>query len=111
MSLRQAPATNLDLLSRLKRGLQEVYGGRLQAVYLYGSRARGDADSDSDVDILLVLDAPGDTPAERERTNQLAADLSLAYGLVVCPVAVSGEYWQTGETPFLEIARGEAIPI
>ena len=31
------------MLRELKKGLTEIYGNQLKAVYLYGSYARGDA--------------------------------------------------------------------
>jgi predicted nucleotidyltransferase len=45
-----------QLLTEIKNGLDRMYGGRLQGVYLFGSRARGEGAPDSDVDILVVLD-------------------------------------------------------
>ena len=44
------------LVDELKRGLAAIYGRRLVAVYVYGSRARGGADAESDLDVLIVLD-------------------------------------------------------
>ena len=44
------------LLADLKRRLQHRFGDRFVALYLFGSRARGDHDPDSDVDVAVVLD-------------------------------------------------------
>ena len=44
------------LLADLKRRLERRFGDRLVALYLFGSRARGDHEPDSDVDVAVVLD-------------------------------------------------------
>lgn len=46
------------LLDRFLPDLQECFGERLRAVWLYGSRARGEAPAheDSDVDLLVLVD-------------------------------------------------------
>ena len=45
-----------DLLADLKRRLERRFGDRFVALYLFGSRARGDHEPDSDVDVAVVLD-------------------------------------------------------
>jgi predicted nucleotidyltransferase len=43
------------LLQELKRRLDRRFGERFIALYLFGSRARGDHEPDSDVDVAVVL--------------------------------------------------------
>jgi predicted nucleotidyltransferase len=44
------------LLADLKRRLERRFGERFGALYLFGSRARGDHEPDSDVDVAVILD-------------------------------------------------------
>jgi predicted nucleotidyltransferase len=44
-----------NILCSLRLGLEGLLGEQLEAVYLYGSHARGDAHTDSDIDVLVVL--------------------------------------------------------
>ena len=43
------------LLTDLKHRLERRFGERFVALYLFGSRARGDHEPDSDVDVAVVL--------------------------------------------------------
>jgi len=48
--------TDLEgVLGAFEADLRTHYGRRLDAVYLFGSRARGDARPDSDADVAVVL--------------------------------------------------------
>ena len=100
-----------DLLSEVKTGLQALYGPRLEGVYLFGSYARGEQRSDSDVDVLVVLDRVDSYVAEIDRSSELIAGLSLEYNVLVGPVFVPESQWHQFESPFLDNAREDAIPI
>ncbi len=43
------------ILSKLKAGLEDLYGDRLAGVILFGSQARGDATENSDIEVMVVL--------------------------------------------------------
>ena len=73
----------LEIASKARRVLEELYNGRLRGLYLYGSAARDELTADSDIGIAIVLDNIPSRFAEHERTSQLAADLSLEYDTVV----------------------------
>lgn len=68
---------------RFASQLRDALGGDLRALWLYGSRARGEAHAESDVDLLVIADGG------RERYQQLAWDLSEATATAA------------GESPFL----------
>ena len=74
-----------ELLEALVARLRKALGGRLQAVRLYGSRARGGAGPDSDVDILVEVDHLDEET--RERTRQARYEIM----------------WEAGFEPFVSL--------
>ena len=96
-------------LRELQARLAMLYGGRLRGVYLYGSYARGDYDAESDFDVLVVLDGFASYGAEVDRAAELTAALSLQYGVSISEVFVREQDWQTGDSPFLQNVREEAV--
>ena len=79
-SLSDAERRALDLaVSELRREL----GGRLHAVWLYGSRARGEAPHpESDVDLLVVLDRRDREAADRVHDAVWRAQETIGLGNV-----------------------------
>lgn len=70
----------LLLFSDLLAQVQSLYTGRLQAVKLVGSRARGTATDRSDYDFLVFLDRC-DHETEVPKLEEVAYHLSLKHGL------------------------------
>jgi uncharacterized protein len=97
------------LIDELKQGLVALYGERLDLLYLFGSRARGDQEPDSDVDILIVLDDIGHYYGELVWTSELVASLSLRYEVNISRTFLSADEWQSGESPFVLTAREDAV--
>jgi len=97
-----------ELLTRLRQGLEDLYGDRLEGVYLFGSYARDEATSESDVDILVVLDEVADYGRELHQTGHLVSALSLDYDVSISRVFVSLSAWQHRDSPFLLNVREDA---
>lgn len=103
------PETKIEeLLAKLRRGLEHLYGERLTGVYLFGSHARAEATPESDVDILIVLDEVTDYGQEIEHTGYLISELSLDYDVSISRVFVSSSAWQHRDSPFLANVREQA---
>ncbi len=79
-------------LRELTRRLEDKFPAQISQVFLYGSRARGDAEDVSDVDILVIADS-NDWRLKHEISN-LAADISLEFGLLLDSHVISSDKWQ-----------------
>jgi predicted nucleotidyltransferase len=99
------------ILRDLRTGLAQRLGDRLKAVYLYGSRARGDARHDSDIDVLVVLHGEFDYFKTMDQISDLAWTLSLENDVVIAQVLVSEEKYSQNDTPFLMNVHREAVLI
>jgi antitoxin ChpS len=74
------------LLADLKRRLERRFGERFVALYLFGSRARGDHDPDSDVDVAVLLDQAMPRPFDMTREIlEDTYDLLLETGYYIQP--------------------------
>ena len=100
-----------EILKALRVGLFQLLGERLEAVYLYGSQARGDAQPDSDIDVLVVLRGEFDYFDMIEETGQVSADLSLQNDAVISLTFVSKQDYEHKRTPFLLNVHREGFAI
>jgi predicted nucleotidyltransferase len=99
------------ILTQLRTELVHILGVRLEAVYLYGSQARGDARSDSDIDVLVVMRGNFDLEELLDKTLDLVAELSLEYDVVISRSFVSKERFDHEMSLFLMNVRREAVPV
>ncbi len=99
-----------SLMAKMKKGLAELYGQRLKAVYLFGSYARGDYNQNSDLDVMIVLDTYESYWDELVRSAELTSDLSLEYDVTISRTIMTEEQWKKGELPVLQNVRREGVP-
>jgi predicted nucleotidyltransferase len=100
-----------NLLATLRLELFRLLGERLEAVYIYGSWARGDARPDSDIDILIVLKDEFDYAEMLNRTIDLVADLSLEQDVVISRAFVTKARFEREMSPFLMNVRRDAVQV
>jgi predicted nucleotidyltransferase len=98
-----------DALDRAVARIVEVM--RPEAIYLFGSRARGDAHGDSDYDLLVVT--ADDAPAERrsiDATARVPRDPGVALDIVPCRRAVfERRRHQVGTLSYLVAREGRLV--
>ena len=100
-----------ELLSILRQELSTLLGDRLEAIYLYGSQARGEAQPGSDIDVLVVLRGNFDYFDMVKQTSYITAELSLEYETVISCVFATKERYEQRQTPLLINIRREGILI
>lgn len=100
-----------SIVKQLRRELQEIYGSRLKAVYLFGSHARDEAQEESDIDVAVVLNQMNDVFEELSRCSHLQADLSLENHCVLNLVFMKAEQVEQGEYAIHRSVASEGIPV
>lgn len=72
------------ILKEAYKGLEKIFEGKLEAVILYGSYARGDYDEESDIDIMALVDLDKSELAKyRRRVSELAGDIDIEYDVLL----------------------------
>lgn len=106
------PVENIaKILKEIRHELAQQLGERLESVYLYGSRARGDARVDSDIDLLIVIRGEFDYFELLEMTSYLIWRYSLENNVVISRAFISNEQFHRADTPFLMNIQREAVPV
>ena len=88
------------------------FGQDVDDVRLFGSKARGEANPDSDVDILILVKRPD--YAFKHAILWLAAEVSLAYDVLLSPCVIPPAAWQQmsqSNTLFYRTICAEGIPV
>lgn len=67
------------------------FAGHIRGITLFGSKARGDADVESDIDLLVLVDV--ETNQLRAELWRIAADIGLAYNVVLSVRVVGQARW------------------
>jgi predicted nucleotidyltransferase len=101
---------NDPILASFRRGLDEIYGNRLERVVLFGSRARGEAEPDSDYDVALFLKDMPDRWVEFDRLIGLRVNFLDNYDADFTVLPFKGSDYDK-ETGLMEAIRTEGIPL
>jgi len=99
------------ILRKLRCQLNDILGARLEAVYLFGSQARGDARADSDIDVLIVLREEPNYLEVLEQTAPAVCGLSLERDVVISPAFISKERFENERLPFILNVKREAVEV
>ncbi|MBI3168756.1 MAG: nucleotidyltransferase domain-containing protein [Chloroflexi bacterium] len=99
------------LLRKFKKELVRIYGEQLDAVYLYGSYARGENQEGSDLDVLVVLNDFQRRAAELKRVSKLIGELSLDYEITVSPLFMRENEWKTDRYPLIRNVKKEGVAV
>lgn len=84
-----------NALARFGGDVQGVYGDRLDGLFLFGSRARGDHRPDSDADIAVILnDDAWRFWDEKMRLVDLAVDYRIDEGVFIQPWLFAASHWR-----------------
>ena len=110
------PATQIStdvrsILAEYRRGLEQIYGGRLVRLVLFGSHARGDASAESDIDVLVVLRGPVHTGEEISRCSEFRAALCLKHNTPISCLYTSEEQFCNEQSPLMLNVRKEGVAI
>lgn len=100
------------LLRQVKNGLAGIYGSQLNAIYLFGSYARGEAHPpDSDIDVMIVLNGDFNYWEAEKRSSELFATMCLENDVVISRIFVSDVEYTHSKMPLLINVRQEGIAV
>jgi predicted nucleotidyltransferase len=85
-----SPNDRAAVIAYVKR-IRSRFPGRIRAVTLFGSKARGDADPESDIDLFVLVDA--ETSEFRSELWRIASDVSLDHSVVLSPRVFGEARW------------------
>jgi predicted nucleotidyltransferase len=100
------------ILRELKKGLVEIYGDQLTAVYLFGSFARGAGKlPDSDIDVMVVLKSEFNRQEASKLSSEFVAALCLEYEVVIICHFISNKRYAESKMPFMLNVRKDAVAL
>jgi predicted nucleotidyltransferase len=99
------------VLVRFRKALNEIYGGQIERVVLFGSRARGDAREDSDYDIAVFLRDMTDRFAEMNRLADLATDILYSEGQFIHAMPYRAGLYTDNRMPLMYEIRADGIDL
>ncbi|MBM4288537.1 MAG: nucleotidyltransferase domain-containing protein [Deltaproteobacteria bacterium] len=105
------PRAVSQAVADLKRSLEDLYGERLQGLYLYGSYARGDFTEDSDVDLLVALAGEVNPCREIDRLSPVVSDLCLDHDVLLAVLPAPADWVASRKSPLYERVRREGAAL
>ncbi len=83
-----------QILQRFAKDVREHYGASFAAIYLYGSRARGEHDQGSDADVAVILSGDFEFWREAGVLSDLSYDYLVDRGVYIDARPFSLEAWK-----------------
>ncbi len=82
-----------EICRRVVAAYRKAYGDDIEAIYLYGSYARGDYDEDSDIDFAAIVkgDRLDVQKKLRREVWKAANDIDLEFDVLTSPMAISSK--------------------
>lgn len=106
------PKNIRKILRELKKGLIEIFGDQLNAIYLFGSFARGEGKlPDSDIDVMVVLNGDFNYQDVEKRAIDFVASLCLANDVIIICHYVSTHRYTESQVPFMLNVRQDAVAV
>jgi len=106
------PRTIRKILRELKEGLVKIYRDQLEAVYLFGSFARGEGKlPDSDIDVMVVLNGKFDYWDVSRRSSEFIAALCLEHDVVISRKFASDLECRNSGMPLFVNVRNESLAV
>ena len=111
-SLASLSATEQAAITAYVQAIRRQYPERIQAVALFGSKARGDDDPESDIDLLVICDS--EDRQFRSALWRKASEISLDQNVLISVRVYSQERWQRARQiglPFTSEIISDSIPL
>jgi predicted nucleotidyltransferase len=106
------PRNIRTILRKLKKGLIEIYGDQLKAVYLFGSFARGEGKlPNSDIDVMIVLKGEFNYREAQKRSVEFVVSLCLENDVVITRKFASEKKFEESKMPLFLNVRAEGLAI
>lgn len=100
------------ILRELKKGLIKIFGNQLNAVYLFGSFARGEGKlPDSDIDVMVVLNGEFNYRDIEQRAIDYIVSLCLENDVIIICHYVSAQRYVESRVPFMLNVRQDAVTV
>lgn len=99
-----------NILRIITRRIRERFAERIEGVYAFGSRVRGNHDARSDFDVLIIV--KDRTPAIESEIMDIFVEEELKSGVIFSPVIkdyTAFEKEKSFHTPFYENIQREGV--